>query len=250
MPTAIRTPVDLPLPMVAGYGSTIEESRSRVEMDVGRPRTRRKTRTVAKQFEIQWDLDRFQYQSFDIWWQYIIKGGALEFDMQLEDDDGSIVWYTCIWLGEYKAEVIDGLAWRVTAKARTISEPFEIRPAGTDDLHGLSKMALSGQGQLLVLKVLRGTATMEFVGKATLGAIPMYASAQMQITGKGYARARPYWGSAVMEILNTGRLINLGDPFLLLQFDAVTYTEPSGDSVELQFDNVFYIPPSVALGGY
>lgn len=249
MVATLRTPVALPLPMVEGYGGSFEESRSRVEMGLGAARMRNRTRRVPRILTLTWDLTQTQYQAFDIWWQYRVEGGKYEFDAQILDDDlGEVAWLTVRLVGEYKAMIVDHISWKVQLVVRSIGDVFYDRPADTDELYSNVEVSVNGFGDLYVPKLFKGSALIE-ITKAWGQMIPapVGSNVSIEVDATAMFSARPFWGEASIESINTAKLADLGDPELILQFDAVVYGEPSGDAVILQFDDIPYLPPNVAV---
>jgi hypothetical protein len=245
MPTSLRTPLELLPPIRNSYSDTYEETRSRIEMEIGVDRVRNVTRSAPQLFSVEFDTTAEGYAVFEKWFETYLKGGERPFDTQLSDNTGLLTWYTVYWIGPYKAEVVDTLNWRITGTLRSIDPPFEYRPSGTDELRGSAKIDVSAVGNLLVQKVLYGFADMVVSAKGFLDAIPTYGGALITLNATGYLEARPLWGAALLEVTATGQLQELGEPELILQFDSVIYTPPDGDDVQLQFDDVEYLPPSI-----
>jgi len=182
MATGIRYPADLQRPDRGGFGDTFEEIRTEVPMEVGAPRVRNRMRSAPRIFDVRWTFSQTEFTLFDNWWQYTIKGGASEFDIQLLDDDQTLVWFTVRALGDFKAEVVNELEWLVTLRLRALSDNFgTTRAAGTDELRGRSTPGVNASGNLLVYSPIRGSTsvgisaatarpkTLPFMGKSTPG---------------------------------------------------------------------------------
>ena len=206
MSTGIRIPPQIPLPDKVGYGDTYEESRTTSVMESGPPRIRNKFRTAPKLIDVQFSLSQYEYQIFEVWWQEAIRGGELEFDIQLIDDTETVVWYTCRWLGgSFTAEIAVDNDWVVAGKLRTIGGPFDIRPADTDELEGLSRLLTIANGSLLIGKTLRGKSVLSIAAKGKLYS-PIFGKATLQIVTKG--RLAPYelHGLVQLSIVAEGEL--------------------------------------------
>lgn len=161
MPTGIRFPPGLRPPDRDGYEDADEETRSEFQADTGAPRRRNKYRIAPRVFDLQWSFTQAEYYAFDYWVQHTISGGALEFDIQLLDDDETLVWYTVTGVGEFSYEISDPegeLRYRVRWKVRAKAENFgETRPAGTDELMGRATVGVTTRGALLVYTPFRGS---------------------------------------------------------------------------------------------
>lgn len=248
MPASLRTPSALHQPDRDGYSDTYEETRSRVEMDTGPARVRNKTRSAPRIFSVTWRLTNDLYSVFDRWWENDLKGGSLDFDTQLIDADETLTWFTLRVLdGVYRAQVIgDGQGWLVTTTVRALGPSFLYRPSGTDELESNAVYQYNAPGELFVPKVLRGIRDVEFTGSGTLAFLPLRSFRDSQFTGSGRLLARPLFSDTRYEFTNTGQLEQLGDPALILKFDAVTYTPDNGGTVELKFDADVYYPPRIS----
>lgn len=247
MPTSLRFPAELPPPLRDPYGDTYEETRSRTEREIGVARMRNVTRVAPLMITVEWMFTPAQYAVFDKWFETYLRGGERPFDIQLSDDVGLLQWYTVFWIGTYRAEIVNGYNWRVSGTLRSIEVPFAVRPSGTDELGGLSEPTIRATGALVIEPVFFGRAELELIAEGTLDALPVYGLSEPSVTGTGVLLPRPFWGSAAVEVTADGRLEDLGAPELILEFDAVIYNPPAGGAVALQFDNVPYLPPSVAV---
>lgn len=238
---------NITLPLRDSVRDLYEESRSKVQMESGPNRMRRWNRVTPRIYELVWDMSQEEYAIFDEWYQYAINGGDLPFDIQIQDDLGNVSWLTARGISEYTADVIEGVGpnWKVSWRVRSI-QPIaynRVPPVW----RGLGVMGMQNVGELEVLKSLFGKASVGIVrGKVFIPPPPPGGRGSMGlVSGKGALRPRPYWGAAIMGITAQGRLIDLGEPTLILPFNDVVWTPPTGDDVTLQFDDVFYVPPSV-----
>jgi hypothetical protein len=247
MTTEILFP-DITLPLRDSVRDLYEESRSKIAMESGPNRMRRWNRVTPRIYELVWDMSQEEFAIFDEWYQYTINGGDQPFDIQIQDDLGFIGWITARGVADYSADVIDGPGpnWRVSWRVRSVQPIFYDRVS--PQWRGQASFGMLNHGNLQVLKSLFGTATMGItLAKVFIPPPPPHASGDMGVViAKGRLYPRPYWGAAIIGVTATGRLIDLGDPSLILQFDAVSWTPPTGDDVTLQFDDVFYVPPSVS----
>ena len=248
MPSGIRLPPQIRQPDRDGFDDTYEETRTRVDMEIGAPRIRNKMRAAPRVFNLRWTMTNDVYQVFDIWWQETIKGGEAEFDMQMLDDTDTLVWFTVRWQkGTYRAEQQDTDKWIVSGAVRSVGESFPYRAPGTDELAGLSTFNTKAQAAMLVGKVLFGASSVGIgEAKAKFNIVPFYGRGTIGLSGRGRLRPRPFYGSAVFNLVAQGEFARFGDDELILQFDAVAYTPDGGGAVDLQFTSDVYYPPHVA----
>lgn len=202
--TGIRFPVELPLPLREGYAVDYEETRRRVQPEVGSSRQRRLFRSEPRLERLVWSFTQQQYRLFDLWWQNTIESGAREFDVLLTDLGSGTVWFTARWFGDYEA-VIDntGYRWRVSAVFRLIGEPFADRPSGTDELIGRTSVGLTASGNLRVDKQMRGAVTLEVTGRGRLNGSGGFPVALLTITGTGRIPLGPMRGSTTIGVTAT-----------------------------------------------
>lgn len=207
MPSGISLPTQLGVPLKSGYSATFEESRSAVEMESGLPRRRQVYRRPPQIFDLKWDFTQGQFTVFDIWWQNSIDGGSREFDIQLLDDDESIVWYTVTALGVYTAEVSLVMDWTVSLRVRALDDNFgPVRLSGTDELIGSTSVGIVASGNLQVGKPIRGSAEigMQSVGTLIMPGIHGSASFGMDSTSKAsFSNRAPIRGKASVGMTNT-----------------------------------------------
>lgn len=185
--TSIRLPNNFPVPDRMGYGDTQEESRSRVNMEIGPVRQRRRSRTSPRLFTVQWKLTQSQFQEFDIWYQEILQGGSKQFDIQLLDDDSSLVWYTVEMpeVPKWKIQSESSDNWVVEATLRAPGRYFLIRDSGTDKLIGRCAATLRNTGALKVSKTINGRAAIGISatrGRLNLG---IYTRGNFGLTSRG-----------------------------------------------------------------
>jgi hypothetical protein len=176
MATGISFPSDLPVPDREGYGDQFEESRVSTEMEVGTKRWRMKTRTVPRIFNVQWTLSQDEFHVFDNWWQDSIRGGELEFDIQLSDDMVGLTWYTVRMLTKYSAKYLeDGVPyWNITSKLRAVNDTFgTTRVSASAELRGRIRPTVAVTGKLLVYSQLRGRIYLSTTLRAAFAVGPM-----------------------------------------------------------------------------
>ncbi len=211
MPTGIRFPIDLKDqgPERSGFSDTYEETRSRVEMEIGAARTRNLMRSTPRLFEVSFTFNYNEYNVFDNWWQNTILGGLHTFDIQLLDELDELVWFTVRWIGKYKASIDPSNNWVVTGSLRSEDESFEDRPPGTDELRGKTKITTKATGKIKIGKTVRGSATVELTGVGRLTPLPihLYGTGSPELI----APARLAWpailyGDANVEITGVGTL--------------------------------------------
>lgn len=152
-----RLPEVLPLPQRDSLSATFEQVNSRTEMDLGAPRQRRMRSTAPRHFSVSLLLTAMQFQQFEYWFQNSIKGGSLVFDMQLLDDDNTLVWYTVNVIGEYTYQNVGTASdqWMVRMTVRSKLPSFTTRDSGTE-LIGRIDVGTELQGNLYVPFTMRG----------------------------------------------------------------------------------------------
>lgn len=213
MSTLLRFPPELPPPLRDGYGIAPEDGRLAFEPEVGLPRRRRTAPTEPLRFELTWQFTQAQYTLFDLWWQDTIAGGTKLFDIQLLNDRDALVWYTCEWIGEYEAEIVDVADWRVKATLRSKFAPFTTRDPQTNNIRGRAQVGTAlARSTLEVGKAIRGRASVG-LSSATLriSRLPMYGRTSLGVfraratTGPRPLRARTTVGANATSTLSNGR---------------------------------------------
>lgn len=193
----IRFPSELRLPDREGYADIDEETRTEFQPSTGAVRRRHKYRTTPRVFDVQWTFTQNEYSIFDYWVQYTIDGGAAQFDIQLLDDDETVVWYTVSAIGEFSYEILEAegeLRYQVRWRLRARTAHFgETRPASTDELYGRTTPEVVGSGTLHVYTPFRGLADVGILSaKARLNLLPLYGSIDVGMYSLPRARfARP-----------------------------------------------------------
>lgn len=160
MTSGIRFPQELRLPDRDGYGDVYAEGRTAFQPDTGAVRRRNRFTVTPRIFDVQWSFTQAELYAFDWWVQNTIEGGALKFDIQLLDDDQTLVWYTVNAVGQYSYDIQEPEAeprYVVQWKLCALDNHFgEFRPAGTDELRGFTGVGVTGRGALQVAKALHG----------------------------------------------------------------------------------------------
>lgn len=210
MATGICFPADLRVPDRDGFGDTFEEIRSAFVPEVGSTRRRNRMRTAPRVFDLQWVFTQDNYHIFDAWWQNTIKGGEQAFDIQLLDDDETIVWFTVHALGEFKSEIVNELEWRVTLRVRALEENFgTMRPSGTDELGGRAVVGVAqGTGAIKAYTPIRGKATVGLTATGRFNVTGLFglATPGMFRLPRGTLAPIPLRGTAIIGLTATGRL--------------------------------------------
>lgn len=212
MSTGIRFPVSLPVPGRPGYGDTEETTRSEFRPEVGMGRRRQKYRSTPRIFEVEWTFKQAQYEQFDAWWQNVLQGGALPFDIQLLDNSETLSWFTVYWLGEYEAEVVGVMDWRVRGRLRATAATFgTTRASGTDELGGRATLAVTGVADILVSTALRGAASIGATGTGRLKLPDMRGETTLLLTSAtvGKIKVGFFRGAATIGVDATGQLENV-----------------------------------------
>lgn len=201
MPTGIRFPVDLPLPLRDGYAVGFEETRSLLQPESGHGRVRRTTRTEPRLERLVWSFSQGDFHVFDQWWQYTIESGAREFDLLLTDSTYGTIWFTARWLGNYQAEMAsENYRWRVSGTVRLLTEPFAERASGTDELIGAATLGLSASGNLLVEHVMYGAANFDLTARGRLSGSGGFLRATLDFTATSRIPLGPLRGVCTLGI--------------------------------------------------
>lgn len=201
MPTGIRFPSELPLPLRDGYAIGFEETRSSLRPESGHGRNRRTVRTQPRTERLVWSFSQEQFHLFDLWWQFTIESGAREFDLLLTDAILGTTWFTARWLGNYQAEMTsDAYRWRVSGTVRMLGEPFAERPSGTDELRGVSTVGISASGNLLVERLMYASAVFDLTARARLSGSGGFLSATLDFTATSRIPLGPLRGDCTVGI--------------------------------------------------
>lgn len=201
MPTGIRFPVDLPLPLREGYALSFEDTRSSAQPESGTARVRRNVRTEPRIEKLVWSFSQAQYNTFEVWWQETIESGAKEFDILLTDLVHSTVWFTARWLGEFESQMeSEFYRWRVSGTLRLLGNSFADRPSGTDELKGKALVGITATGNLEVQKLMFGSATLGITATGRLSGAGGFLTAFVGITGTGRIPLGPLRGTSALSI--------------------------------------------------
>lgn len=106
----------LPLPLQEGYGFTPVSPMIRTAMQDGRAMQRRRFRSTPTEVSVSWLMNGdLQAQSFEAWYQDVIRDGALWFEMPLQTPEG-IQRYKCRFTDIYDGPLlVGGRYWQFTA---------------------------------------------------------------------------------------------------------------------------------------
>lgn len=201
MPTGIRFPVELPLPLRDGYALTYEDTRASAQPESGTARVRRVVRSEPRLESLVWSFTQAQYRVFDLWWHETIASGAREFDILLTDLYHNTVWFTARWIGDFEAEMTNAAyRWRVRGALRLLGESFADRPSGTDELTGRATVGVSASGNLAVEKLMFATARFEVVGAGRLSGSGGFLAVGVGITGTGRIPLGPLRGVGTLAV--------------------------------------------------
>lgn len=139
MSSGVIFPSSLPHPL-PDYTDQYVETRSAFESETGYVRRRRRASVPPRKFELHWDLSLEQYKVFDDWFQNTLTAGSRPFDIQLLDDDFTLVWYTLhVTDVKYVAESTETMDWRISLQTQTIDEYFEHRAPSSSDLEAFAE---------------------------------------------------------------------------------------------------------------
>lgn len=214
MSSSIRFPIDLRPPDRNGYADQHEQIKTRVEMEAGPSRLRRRMRIAPRVFSLRFEFTQLQFTTFDAWWQDVIGGGKKPFDIELLDDDQSLIWFTVTSLdGTYKAAISDEFDqnWIVTLRVRSIADPFVERTSGADELRGSSFNTSGGTGELLISIFLRGQSTIESINEGRLAILPLMGTSFNIMSNTGRLLPIGLRGLATIESLPTGQFTYLNN---------------------------------------
>lgn len=109
-------PVGLPNPTVSGYGLNPVDQTIRTDMEVGSARVRRRSLARLDMIDVAWKFTDAQMAIFRDWFDTTAAGGAAWFDINLATGDGGVVLKSAKFNGIWKAGLLPGLNWSVTAK--------------------------------------------------------------------------------------------------------------------------------------
>lgn len=205
---SIRFPAQLPRPDRDTYQEAFEESRSRVPMETGSQRQRRRRSLAPRTFTLTFNFSLAQYATFDNWYQNDIKGGSLPFDIELLNDDNDVVWFTVYQIAEY-SYAIRGVAldtWQISWVVQSRLPSFVTRVPGTNELSGVSLNTMTNTGNLEVKKSFFGKSVIEMDNPGRLISTAMYGLASNQNVSFGNLEVIHMTGLSVTTMTNTGQL--------------------------------------------
>lgn len=213
MPTALRFPVELNPPDRVGYSEEFRTNQRRHAMEIGVPRRRRTHANLPTIILAEWTMTLADYAFFDRWFQDIINGGDLPFDLEIDDGAGGLVWQTVRSYERWQATRPKGRAnWIVSWKLRTIGDRFADRPLGTDELNARNTITHIGRGALSRLTYLYGRATHTHFGEGYTPVTPPVELAGVgghNHTGRGVFRNWNMNGRAEHTHVGVGQLAEL-----------------------------------------
>lgn len=116
MATTIDYPSQLPPPEQQGYGLQHVSPLTRVDMQSGRSRQRRRFTSVPSMVSVNWLFTNAEAQLFEGWFRWTITDGADWFNGPLKTPM-SIKLYECRFTGMYQGPVaVSPKYWRITAE--------------------------------------------------------------------------------------------------------------------------------------
>lgn len=204
-------PANLPDPL-PDYTELEVESRTQFESETGYIRRRRRTSTPPRKFELSWVLSTEQLNTFQNWFDDILDNGSRDFDIQLLDDDKSLVWYTVtIPSGNYTSEASSVSDWLLKLSVQSLDEPFVDRISGSAQLDGFARLDSFGTGALKPAGVnLLGSGIGEGSGIGRL-LIPFRGLGLLETFGTGFLIETPYTPELRETDNGDIRETNLGD---------------------------------------
>ena len=108
-------PATLPPPEKTGYQLAPTDPTIRTEMEVGLPRTRRRTAARDDRITVTWKFTDAQMQTFRTFFNGDGQGGAAWFTIDLASGNTGIDSESARFASMWQAELLPGLNWRVTA---------------------------------------------------------------------------------------------------------------------------------------
>lgn len=112
-------PSSLPNPLSAGYGLDPVDPVIRTDMEVGSPRSRRRTSARDDRIPVSWLMTDAQMATFRSWYENDstgIAGGAAWFSINLNLGTGGIYNWEARFTSIYSAEFLCANRWRVSAR--------------------------------------------------------------------------------------------------------------------------------------
>lgn len=114
----IGWPVVLPAPLTDGYGLDPVEQTINTDMEVGAPRSRRRSLADLDDVDVAWRFTDAQMAIFRTWWRTTAAGGAAWFDINLPVGGGGVQLKEARFAGAWKSKLLPGLCWSVTGKLK------------------------------------------------------------------------------------------------------------------------------------
>lgn len=111
-------PTTLPPPLSRGYSLTPVDPVVRTDMDVGAPRSRRRTAARNDRVKVAWLFTVIQMPTFRAWFDDPAEadGGASWFSVNLDIGTGGTIAVEAKFTGIYEASRNAGGSWNVTAE--------------------------------------------------------------------------------------------------------------------------------------
>lgn len=114
----IGWPVVLPAPLTDGYGLEPAPQTIDTDMEVGAPRSRRRSLADLDDVTVAWKFTDAQMKIFRDWWRTTAAAGAAWFDINLPVGGGGVELKEAKFSGGWKSRLDRGLNWNVTAKLK------------------------------------------------------------------------------------------------------------------------------------
>lgn len=112
-------PITLPRPLVSGYGLNPVDQTIRTDMETGSARVRRRSAARLDMLDVGWKLTDAQMDIFRAWFEdgaTGAAGGAAWFAVDLALGDGGILNEEARFNGAWKASLLPGMNWQVSAR--------------------------------------------------------------------------------------------------------------------------------------
>lgn len=113
-----RYPTDiLPLPQLAGHGYKRNSGVTRVSMQSGRTRNRRKWWNAPADTSLTWRFNSAEAELFEGWVLNVLEGGAVTFVIPIKTPAG-LIDHTCMFTDDYDAKCLAPALWEYTVTAQ------------------------------------------------------------------------------------------------------------------------------------
>ncbi len=150
-------PVNLPLPIVDGYGVHPGEAILRTEMEAGPARQRRRYTQVPSRISVRWTFRRDQFALFEAWYRWQAKEGGELFEIELLGGLDLVI-HEARFTRPFDARIHGRVLWLVTSELEIRERPVLSQEALevvlTEDLQGL--LAVAGSFHTLIHTTLPG----------------------------------------------------------------------------------------------